>query len=263
MKSCRWETTESRILKNQLPTAHLVLVGESLDVRAKLKKLNTQLQSVSFVLKLIIYSNFGKWRIFQRQHSGHQMNRNGKITSKVPSDETQREDSLWNSLSERTTEPHLLTGDNTRYIYNRYSRFIHEFIQIGHIKEVPRYRLEITAKYCFSFPCHWFIKEASRTPKLKVVFDASAKSAKWSFFKRPSDGWTSISNGFVWNSDLLSVSSSSTVCRHCQDVSTSSNWRWRKRFPHGFVGKFKRQRNENLENDKSDFWSSIIFAPLN
>ena len=78
-------------------------------------KKNIQLQSFSFVLKQITYSNFGKWRIFQQQHSEHQMNINQKITSNVLPEETQREDSLWNSLSKRTHTPEWLVSRN---IYN-------------------------------------------------------------------------------------------------------------------------------------------------
>ena len=103
MKNWWLETTESRNLKSQLPTAYLVLFGSWSDVRVNLKRRVLNF-SFSFVQNQTIYSNSGKLKKFRKQHSGHQ-NRNAKITSKVPNDATQREDLLWNSLSKKTPNP--------------------------------------------------------------------------------------------------------------------------------------------------------------
>ena len=62
-------------------------------------------------------------------------------------------------------------------IYNRYSQFIQEFIQFGHMEEVPRNKFHMPATNCFYLPHHCVIKDASSTTKLRVVFNASAKSA--------------------------------------------------------------------------------------
>ena len=62
-------------------------------------------------------------------------------------------------------------------VYNRYSQFIQEFIQLGHMEYVPRNKIHMPAKNCFSLPHHCVIKDASSTTKLRVVFDASGKSA--------------------------------------------------------------------------------------
>ena len=62
-------------------------------------------------------------------------------------------------------------------IYNRYSQFIQEFIQLGHMEEVPRNKIHMPATNCFYLPHHCVIKDASSTTKLRVVFNASAKSA--------------------------------------------------------------------------------------
>ena len=61
-------------------------------------------------------------------------------------------------------------------VYNRYSQFIQEFIELGHMEEVPRNKIHMPATNCFYLPHHCVIKDASSTTKLRVVFDASAKS---------------------------------------------------------------------------------------
>ena len=76
----------------------------------------------------------------------------------------------------KTTEPHLPTGETTRSRNNRYSQFIQEFVQIGHMEEVHRNKIHVPATNCFYLPRHCVIKDASSTTKLRVVFDASAKS---------------------------------------------------------------------------------------
>ena len=48
----------------------------------------------SFDLNKEIYSNFGKLKKFRQQQSGHQKNRNAKITLQIPQDAIQKEDSL-------------------------------------------------------------------------------------------------------------------------------------------------------------------------
>ena len=62
-------------------------------------------------------------------------------------------------------------------VYNRYSQFIQEFIQLGHMEEVPRNKIQMPATNCFYLPHPCVIKDASRTTELRVVFNASAESA--------------------------------------------------------------------------------------
>ena len=69
------ETTGSRSLKNQLPTAYLVLVGRESQLG---RVLNFSL--FSFILNQTIYSDSGRLKRFRQQHSVHQKNRNAKIT---------------------------------------------------------------------------------------------------------------------------------------------------------------------------------------
>ena len=106
-------------------------------------------------------------------------------------------------------------------LYKRYSQFIQEFFQLGHIEEVPRNKIHMPATNCFYLSHHCVIKDASSTIKLRVVVEVSAKTASGvSLNVRLS--WTSTSKRSLWNSDSFSVPSSSTTCRHCQDVPTSS-----------------------------------------
>ena len=62
-------------------------------------------------------------------------------------------------------------------VYNRYNQFIQEFIQLGYMEEVSGNKIHMPATKCFHLPHHCVIKDASSTTKLRVVFDASAKSA--------------------------------------------------------------------------------------
>ena len=59
---------------------------------------------------------------------------------------------------------------------NRYSQFNQEFIQLGHMVEIPRNKIHMPATNCFYLPHHCVIKDASSTTKLRVVYDAAAKS---------------------------------------------------------------------------------------
>ena len=190
MKNWLLGTTESRSIKNQLPTAYLVLVGSWWDVRANLKRRILNFSLFSFVQNQTIYSDSGKFKKFRQQHSGDQKNRNAKITSKVPLDATQREDLLWNSFKEdseplgdsyhqakRRLRSLIFPLEKQPDVYNRNSLFIQEFIQLGHMEEVPRNKIHMPATNCFYLPHHCVIEDASSTTKLRVVFDASAKSA--------------------------------------------------------------------------------------
>ena len=62
-------------------------------------------------------------------------------------------------------------------VYNRYTQFIQDFIQLGHMEEVPRNKFHMPATNCIYLPHHCVIKDARSTTKLRVVFGASAKSA--------------------------------------------------------------------------------------
>ena len=59
-------------------------------------------------------------------------------------------------------------------LHERYSAFIKEFIDMGHLEKVPIYELETSRNYYL--PHHCVTKESSSTTKLRVVFDASAKT---------------------------------------------------------------------------------------
>ena len=59
-------------------------------------------------------------------------------------------------------------------LHERYSAFIKVFIDMGHLEKVPIYELELS-RNCY-LPHHCVTKESSSTTKLRVVFDASAKT---------------------------------------------------------------------------------------
>ena len=56
----------------------------------------------------------------------------------------------------------------------RYSDFIIEFLELGHLEKVPDGELDNVNHYYI--PYHCVLRDASTTTKLRVVFDASAKT---------------------------------------------------------------------------------------
>ena len=55
--------------------------------------------------------------------------------------------------------------------------FIHEFIDLEQLEEVPNHELDLPPHKCFYLPHHCVPKE-STTTKLRVAFGASAKTSK-------------------------------------------------------------------------------------
>ena len=61
-------------------------------------------------------------------------------------------------------------------LHKRYSDFMKEFIDLGHMKKVPQGELNNSQN--FYLPHHCVFKEDSSRTKMRVVFDASAKTTK-------------------------------------------------------------------------------------
>ena len=61
-------------------------------------------------------------------------------------------------------------------LYDNYRTFIKEFVDLGHLELVPSDELEIAAEKSFYLPHHCVFKE-STTTKLRVVFNASARTS--------------------------------------------------------------------------------------
>ena len=59
-------------------------------------------------------------------------------------------------------------------LHDRYSAFVQEFIDLGHLEKVPEGEMDNPRN--FYLPHHCVFKEDSTTTKLRVVFDASAKT---------------------------------------------------------------------------------------
>jgi len=55
----------------------------------------------------------------------------------------------------------------------QYANFMHEYIRLGHMEEVPFTMIEDTHYF---LPHHCVLKPESTTTKLRVVFDGSAKT---------------------------------------------------------------------------------------
>lgn len=59
-------------------------------------------------------------------------------------------------------------------IYKQYSNFIQEYLTSDYLERVP---VDSTLKHIFYIPHHCVFKPSSSTTKLRVVFDASAKTS--------------------------------------------------------------------------------------
>jgi len=58
-----------------------------------------------------------------------------------------------------------------------YTKFINEYLDLGHMKLVSKIEQNLSESSCFYLPHHAVFKESSSTTKLRVVFDASRKSS--------------------------------------------------------------------------------------
>ena len=61
-------------------------------------------------------------------------------------------------------------------LYARYTAFIKEFLDLGHMEQTPELEIPIESSKSFYLPHHCVLKESSTTTNLRVVFDASAKT---------------------------------------------------------------------------------------
>lgn len=86
-------------------------------------------------------------------------------------------DELGDSLTAATNRflsvERRLQRDET--LKGEYTRFMEEYISLGHMREVP-YE-ECAPNHSFYLPHHAVVKESSLTTKVRVVFDASARSS--------------------------------------------------------------------------------------
>ena len=63
---------------------------------------------------------------------------------------------------------------SNKKLHEEYSKFLRDIIDLGPSEKVPVRELE--TKTCYYLPHHSFLKSDSTTTKLRVVFDASAKT---------------------------------------------------------------------------------------
>ena len=62
-------------------------------------------------------------------------------------------------------------------LHERYRIFIREFMDLGHLEEVPLNEIDKDPSQLYYLPHHCVFKEESTTTKLRVVFDGSAKTS--------------------------------------------------------------------------------------
>ena len=101
----------------------------------------------------------------------------GLFVVKLPfkTDVSQLGDSL--SAAERRFKSLESKLDRDVPLKKRYCDFINEFMDLKHMEEVPPGEIEIDSSKVFYLPHHCVFKESSTTTKLRVVFDASAKTS--------------------------------------------------------------------------------------
>jgi len=59
-----------------------------------------------------------------------------------------------------------------------YSRFMNEYLKLKHMREIKKDNVSWNVQLQYYLPHHCVIKEVSATTKLRVVFDASSKTAE-------------------------------------------------------------------------------------
>ncbi|XP_054719312.1 uncharacterized protein LOC129228653 [Uloborus diversus] len=62
-------------------------------------------------------------------------------------------------------------------MYDQYKNFMREYLSLNHMELVQAEEIIVEDRKCFYMPHHGVIREHSSTTKLRVVFDASAKSS--------------------------------------------------------------------------------------
>ena len=78
--------------------------------------------------------------------------------------------------AKRRLETLLYRLSKNESLYTRYAAFIKEFLDLGHMEKIPESEIPIATSKSFYLPHHCVLKESSTTTKLRVVFDASAKT---------------------------------------------------------------------------------------
>ena len=132
------------------------------------------------------------WEIEELPHSRHftkeeqaceehfqrtiKRNQNGQFVVKLPFKEnaTPLGDSFQQAKRRLDTLLRRLIRDES--LYARYTAFIEEFLDLGHMEKIPDSEIPIESSKSFYLPHHCVLKESSTTTKLRVVFDASAKT---------------------------------------------------------------------------------------
>jgi len=61
--------------------------------------------------------------------------------------------------------------------YTEYRKFMFEYLSLGHMERIPHNEINLTNSLTCYIPHHFVMKESSTTTKLRVVFDASAKTS--------------------------------------------------------------------------------------
>ena len=64
--------------------------------------------------------------------------------------------------------------------FERFAHCVEEYFELGHAEPVPAVDLKMSCSEVYYMPMHAVWKESSTTTKLRVVFDASAKSTSGS-----------------------------------------------------------------------------------
>ncbi len=66
--------------------------------------------------------------------------------------------------------------------WEAFQQVVQEYLDLGHAKLVPFPALQLSSEESYYMPMHGVVKESSSTTKLRVVFDASAKTTSGSSF---------------------------------------------------------------------------------
>ena len=174
-----------------------------------------------------------------------------------------RETPGWLVQAKRRLRSLILRLEKEPDVYNRYSQFIQEVIQLWHMEKICRNKRHMHATNSFYLPHHCVIKDTSSTTNLRVVLNASAKSADGVSLNDRLMAGPQFQKDLFWiliRFRFHQVALSADIARRYRKVQLDDE---ENDFHRVFWKKFKWHRPEDIQNDKSDLWNSIIFVPLN
>ena len=114
--------------------------------------------------------------MLQHYHENYRCNESGRFIVPLPRREDAKQ--LGESRSEAVRRylslEHSLVSNSQK---SQFDNVLKEYLDLGHAEKVPHVDLQKPSSQLFYLPMHAVRKDSITTTKLRIVFDASAKSS--------------------------------------------------------------------------------------